>query len=95
MIIVTFLLNLLIFLLGIFSKYYQTIFSLYEMTLFKNPAQALGLTIVFESLKELFLYYRIIVFAPTIIMIAYHYYLKFKKEDFMMSEEDLFLVALY
>ncbi|NMA05273.1 MAG: sulfatase-like hydrolase/transferase [Acholeplasmataceae bacterium] len=82
MIIVTFLLNLLIFLLGIFSKYYQTIFSLYEMTLFKNPAQALGLTIVFESLKELFLYYRIIVFAPTIIMIAYHYYLKFKKEDF-------------
>ncbi len=81
MIIVTFLLNLLIFLLGIFSKYYQTIFSLYEMTLFKNPAQALGLTIVFESLKELFLYYRIVVFVPTIIMISYHHYLRFNKDE--------------
>ncbi len=81
MIIVTFLLNVLMFVLGIFSKYYQTIFSLYEITLFKNPAQALGLSIVFESFKELFVYYRILVFLPTFIMLGYHYYLKHNKDE--------------
>ncbi|WP_162163968.1 LTA synthase family protein [Acholeplasma hippikon] len=62
--IVSFGLNVAIFSLTIFTKYYGTIFSFYSLTLFKNPAVALGLSIVFESFKELITYYRIILFIP-------------------------------
>ena len=87
MIIVTFLLNFALYALGIFSKYYQTIFSLHELTLMKNPATALGLSILFESLKELLTYYRIVVFIPTVIMIIYHQYFKYSKDKLYESIE--------
>ncbi len=91
LIVVTFLLNGLIFALGIFTKYYQTIFSFYEMTLFKNPATTLGISILLESLKELVVYYRIIVFVPGITLIVYYTYLKryYSKTEVKIKEEAL------
>ncbi|HHV33247.1 MAG TPA: sulfatase-like hydrolase/transferase [Acholeplasma sp.] len=81
LIIVTLLLNIVVFGSAIFTKYYQTVFSLREMTLFKNPAVDLGLTIFVESVKDLIMNYRIVIFIPFIVMVIYafivrHYYKK-------------------
>src|SRR5690554_5788518 len=73
---ITFGLNVGIFAVGIFTKYYQTMFSIYEMTLFYNPALDLAGSIFVEALREIFVYYRILVFIPTIVMAAM--YLKIK-----------------
>lgn len=90
MIIVTFILNIALFALGIFSKYYQTIFSLHELTIMKNPATALGISIFVEALKELFTYYRIVVFMPTLILLGYHHYLKYKDKFYETDEKPIF-----
>src|SRR5690554_7331554 len=65
---ITFGLNVGIFAVGIFTKYYQTMFSIYEMTLFYNPALDLAGSIFVEALREIFVYYRILVFIPTIVL---------------------------
>ena len=65
---ITFGLNVGIFAVGIFTKYYSTMFSIYEMTLFYNPALDLAGSIFVEALREIFVYYRILVFIPTIVL---------------------------
>lgn len=86
LLVATFLLNIAIFSIGIFTKYYQTMFSLYEMTLFSNPAQALAGSIVVEAFRELIVYYRLVVFLPTAILLymLIRYILSYKgnKESF-------------
>ncbi|WP_025725412.1 LTA synthase family protein [Acholeplasma granularum] len=72
----TFGLNVGIFSIGIFTKYYQTMFSIYEMTLFYNPALDLAGSIFIEALREIIVYYRILVFIPTIIMGIIYLYVK-------------------
>ena len=79
--VVTLLLNVAIFTIGIFTKYYQTMFSIYELTLFYNPAQALANSILIEAFKELFSYYRIIVFIPVIVLGSYMTYLFVSLKD--------------
>ncbi|MFA5719650.1 MAG: sulfatase-like hydrolase/transferase [Acholeplasmataceae bacterium] len=81
MVLVSFGLNIILFSLGIFSKYYQTTFSLYEMTLLKNPARTFGFSIAVESMVELFTYYRIVLFAPTIILLILHFVFGFNKKQ--------------
>lgn len=76
MIIITGALNIGIFASGIFTKYYQTVFSITEMSLFKNPAQELAFSIFIEAFKELFLYFRIIVFTPVITLTIYYFIIK-------------------
>lgn len=76
LIILTFALNFGVFGLGIFSKYYQTVFSLSETTLFKNPALDLASSIFIEALKELLTNYRVLVFSPTIILLIYYFVIK-------------------
>jgi len=75
---VTFTLNIAIFSIGIFTKYYQTMFSIYEMTLFYNPALDLAGSIFVEALREIFVYYRILVFIPTIVMATLYLQIKSK-----------------
>ncbi len=83
LIILTFVLNFGIFGLAIFSKYYQTIFSFTELTLFNNPAQELAGSIFIESLKELIIYYRVIVFVPFLSLLTIYFFTKrsFKKDN--------------
>ncbi len=85
---VTFLLNIAIFSIGIFTKYYQTMFSIYEMTLFYNPAQALAGSIVVEAFRELIVYYRVIVFIPTFVFIylIIRTFIRYKNEKEVLSE---------
>ena len=49
---ITFGLNVGIFAVGIFTKYYSTMFSIYEMTLFYNPALDLAGSIFVEAFKR-------------------------------------------
>ena len=80
LLIITFFLNTVLFALTVFSKYYGTTFSIGNLSLFKNPAQELGVSILVESLKELFTYYRIILYIPTFILLIL-FFLYNKKED--------------
>lgn len=96
MIHLTFALNIIIYSLGIFTKYYQTVFSLYELTLFKNPALALAGSIFIESVKELFSYYRIVVFMPTFVLLGLYLYIvrKNRKENIIWKNDAPFLTYL-
>ena len=79
--ITTLLLNTAVFGLTIFTKYYGTSFSFFSLTLFLNPAPALAGSIMLESLKEVFLYYRIILFIPAVILFILHFLYDPKKEE--------------
>ena len=68
--IITLLLNIAIFSIGIFTKYYQTMFSIYELTLFNNPAAELAGSIFLQALTELYGYYRIVVFVPFMVLLG-------------------------
>lgn len=90
LIILTSLLNIGIFASGIFTKYYQTVFSLKETTLFKNPAVDLAASIFIEALKELYSNYRIVVFVPFIVLFIYYFIIKrsFKKNNLNFKGDD-------
>lgn len=81
LIIVTFLLNIGIYASGIFTKYYQTVFSLTETTLFRNPADELAFKIFLEALLELFVYMRIVVFVPFVTLLVLFFFIKKSYQD--------------
>lgn len=88
LVVLTLLLNISIFSIGIFTKYYSTMFSIFELTLFNNPAAELAGSILVEALLELFSYYRIVVFFPTIILLGLQitYFTKLKKAKLVCEE---------
>src|SRR5690554_6690040 len=87
----TLFLNVLIFSLGLFSKYYQTVFSFSNFEVFKNPAGKLTASIVVESVKELFVYYRIIVFIPFLILLSLYLYFKYSNnKDYYKKDAVIF-----
>lgn len=88
LLVVTVLLNIAIFSIGIFTKYYSTMFSIYEMTLFNNPAAELAGSIFVEALAELFNYYRIVVFIPAMVLTGMHvgYFRQIKKLKLEVEE---------
>lgn len=88
LVVITLLLNIAIFSIGIFTKYYSTMFSIYEMTLFNNPAAELAGSIFVEALTELYLYYRIVVFIPFMVLVSVMsvYMKKLKKNQLVISE---------
>lgn len=65
---ITLVLNLFVFLLGFFNLYYGTAFSYEAFDIFRNPAGGIAHGMLGEFLYELFIYYRIAVFAPIIIL---------------------------
>ena len=88
LVILTFLLNVGIFSIGIFTKYYSTMFSIFELTLFNNPAAELAGSILVESFLELYQYYRIIVFIPFFILLGIEiaYFKEIKKKEVAVIE---------
>jgi hypothetical protein len=88
MVVITLLLNIAIFSIGIFTKYYSTMFSIYEMTLFNNPAAELAGSIFVEALAELYRYYRIIVFIPAMVLIALYtvYFRRIRIQNLTIEE---------
>lgn len=69
LLIFTFALNGMLFAINIFHRYYGTAFTIKALSIFKNPTAGVGTTILFESLKELITYYRIILFIPFIALL--------------------------
>ena len=92
LVIITLALNISIFSIGIFTKYYSTMFSIYEMTLFNNPAAELAGSIFVEALAELYLYYRIIVFVPVMVLLGMRIgYVRTIKKAGLPFEESTYL----
>lgn len=83
MLYTTLALNIAIFAIGIFTKYYQTMFSIYELTLFNNPAPELAGSIFIQALDELFTYFRIIVFLPFLVLflVGFKHKSVYKKQE--------------
>ena len=88
LVILTFLLNVGIFSIGIFTKYYSTMFSVFELTLFNNPAAELAGSILVEAFFELYQYYRIIVFIPFFVLLGLQitYFRRIKKNQILVEE---------
>lgn len=71
-------LNVGIFVVGIFIKYYFIMFFIYEMILFYNFVFDLVGFIFVEDLREIFVYYRILVFILIIVLFVCYFVIKFK-----------------
>ncbi|MDL2292817.1 sulfatase-like hydrolase/transferase [Acholeplasma sp. OttesenSCG-928-E16] len=70
LVIATLFFNILLFSLTIYTKYYGTAFTISSLNSFKNPSAELGFSIALETAKELFVYYRIILFIPFLIQLV-------------------------
>lgn len=79
MIFLSLFLNIFIFFMGIFNLYFGTSFSMSAATIFQNPAEGFAGGTVLEMILELFIYYRILVFLPTITLLVL-YFLSNRKE---------------
>lgn len=71
LIIMTFLLNFFVFILGVFNLYYGTAFSFEMLNLFNNPTGGFAGQTAIEAFKELIVYYRILVFLPFFALITW------------------------
>lgn len=69
LIITSFILNGILFAINIFNRFYGTSFTFRAFQIFQNPAGNFGLTIFFEALREIIIYYRIIIFIPFIVLL--------------------------
>mgnify|MGYP001034629598 CR=1 FL=1 len=69
LLVLTFFLNILIFISGVFNLYYGTAFSVKTLIMFKNPAGGFAMGIVKEVLVEFVKNYRFLVFLPSIILL--------------------------
>jgi lipoteichoic acid synthase len=68
LIVVSFLLNLLIFAFSIFNLYFGTAFATSSFVIFKNPGGGIAAGIILEVFLELVTYYRIVLFLPAIAL---------------------------
>lgn len=78
LITVTFILNIFIFLLGVFTLFFGTAFSKEAFVIFNNPAEGFAASTAREIFHELWFYYRILVFIPVFTLLSYYIYLSFK-----------------
>ena len=67
LLIITGALNLMLFLLNVFNLYYGNAFTKDSLDMFKNPIKGISKGLGKEIIKELFSYYRIILFMPFFI----------------------------
>jgi len=73
MIFLSLFLNIFIFFMGIFNLYFGTSFSMSAATIFQNPAEGFAGGTILEMILELFIYFRILVFLPTITLLVLYY----------------------
>lgn len=80
-------LNVFVFGLGLFNLFFGTSFSFAATALYLNPPGGFILGVLMQAFLELFTYFRIVVFLPTIIMVVLYH--KFKKEDLSQIRFDI------
>jgi phosphoglycerol transferase MdoB-like AlkP superfamily enzyme len=92
----TFLLNILIFLLGVFTLFFGTAFSAEALMIFNNPAEGFASSTVREIFHELFYYYRIVVFLPSFILLGLTIRYSIKKYNHVIFKYNLktYLIGL-
>lgn len=73
--IISIALGILVFGLKIYTKYYETVFSFQTLSVFKNPAANLGLSIIVEAIKEFFVGFGFVLLIPGLVLIGYSIYL--------------------
>lgn len=78
--IISIALMIIVFALRVYSRYYSSFFSFRTLTVFKNPAANLGLSVVGQSAKEFFSSFSFLLVIPGIVFIVYSIVLR-KKED--------------
>lgn len=69
LIVITLIFNVLFFLFSIFNMYYGTSFTTDQFSMFRNPSGGFVLGVIGVSLLELVVYWRIVVFLPSIVLI--------------------------
>lgn len=70
LVVVSLLLNLLMFAFSIFNLYFGTSFAASSFVIFKNPGGGIAAGIILEVFLELVTYYRIVLFLPAIALFA-------------------------
>ncbi|MDY0277487.1 MAG: sulfatase-like hydrolase/transferase [Acholeplasma sp.] len=70
LIILSFVFNIIFFALSIYNLYYGNAFSKGGLEIFKNPAEGISKGLFREIFLELFAYYRILLFIPTIALLV-------------------------
>ncbi|VEU79739.1 LTA synthase family protein [Haploplasma axanthum] len=88
LLVVTSILNFAVFAFGFFNLYYGTAFATNALDIFKNPAEGISNGMFKEIMVELFVYYRIIVFLPLIVLLVYFF--RFNKELKKTHEKKIF-----
>lgn len=68
----TLFLNTALYAINVFNRFYGTSFTFNALAIFKNPGDGFGMTLVWEALRELFTYYRIILFIPFAVLVTYY-----------------------
>ncbi|VEU80851.1 LTA synthase family protein [Haploplasma axanthum] len=68
LLILSIVLNIFFFAISVFSLYYGNVFSKSGFDIFKNPSAGISKGLFGEIIGELFKYYRVLLFIPTISM---------------------------
>ena len=76
LIVITFLLNILLLLLGYFTKNYKMMMSFHNLTLFRNPNAGFAYQIFLDGLYETLFSAQILCILPTILMIVIYFILR-------------------
>lgn len=69
LVIFTGIINLLLFVNGVFNLYFGSAFTKESFEIFKNPAKGISKGLPQEILKDLIVYYRIILFIPFFVLL--------------------------
>lgn len=85
--IISILLVIFIFALSIYTKYYSSFFSFSTLTVFKNPAVSLGMTVLTDSLKNFFVEFYFLLLIPGIGLIIYSNILKKQQYTYSLNNK--------
>jgi len=86
---ITFILNIVIFLLGVFTLFFGTAFSVEGLVIFNNPAEGFAASTAREIFHELYYYYRIVVFLPSLILLGLTLWYTKKKYNQVIFKHNL------
>src|SRR5690554_839010 len=77
---VTLFINVFIYLINIYNMFYSTTFTVHSLDIFKNPSEGVAHGLLGESLLQLIVYFRILIFIPFItLLILFLLYKKYTK----------------
>lgn len=74
--ITTLILGIIIYALRVYTKYYLAFFSFRTLSVFRNPAANLGMSIALETVKDFFVSFSFLLLVPGIGFIVYAYFLR-------------------